>query len=172
MNAGDEETKPLQRLGAMVRGIGIAAACILIPAQVMISITYVMGRKIFQIPITPLQELEWHSFFALVFLSLGATLLADRHVRIDIVRARLPERVRIVVEIVGFFVALLPFCLAVIYFGGDAAMKAFATGEHSAAALGLPFRWIIKATVPIGGLLLLCAGCVATARHIQHLKNP
>jgi len=159
-----------ERLGLIVRGIGVAASCVLIPAQIFISITYVLGRKLFDVPITALQELEWHSFFALVFLSLGAALLVDRHVRIDIVRGRLPERARLWIEAVGFFLALLPFCLAVIYFGAEAAARSFATGEHSAAALGLPYRWVIRAMVPLGGVLLLGAGCAVTARNLRQLR--
>jgi TRAP-type mannitol/chloroaromatic compound transport system permease small subunit len=170
-DAPEADTSPWERLGVIVRGIGVAAACALIPGQVLISITYVLGRKLFDLPITALQELEWHIFFALVYLSLGAALLADRHVRIDILRARLSGRARLRIEVVGFFLALLPFCLAVIYFGAEAAARSFATAERSAAALGLPDRWIVRAMVPLGGILLLGAGCVVTARNLRRLKR-
>src|SRR5690606_23260234 len=140
------------------RGVGIAAACVLIPGQIVVSLTYLLGSRAFRFPITPLQELEWHFFFALVFLSLGAALVADQHVRIDVLRSRFSERWRARIEIAGFFLALLPFCLAIIYFGAQSAWDAFHSAERSRAALGLPHRWIIKSTIPIGGILLLLAG--------------
>lgn len=155
-----------------VRGVGVAAACVLIPGQIVVSLTYLLGSRVFRFPITPLQELEWHFFFALVFLSLGAALVADQHVRIDVLRSRFSERWRARIEIAGFLLALLPFCLAIIYFGTQSAWDAFVSAERSRAALGLPHRWIIKSTVPIGGLLLLLAGLAVTARSFAVLARP
>ena len=80
----------LDRLEALVRNVGVIAACILIPAQILVGVSYLTGRKVSQFSITPLQELEWHFFFILVFLTLGAALLAERRVRIDIVRIAIP----------------------------------------------------------------------------------
>ncbi|MFH1346372.1 MAG: TRAP transporter small permease subunit [Pseudomonadota bacterium] len=162
----------ISHIERLVRGIGILAACLLIPGQVLVSLTYLLGSRLLKIPLTPLQELEWHFFFALVFLTLGSALLADHHVRIDILRARFPERIRARIEIAGFLLALLPFCLAVIYFGALSAWDAFLSGERSRAALGLPYRWIIKSMVPLGGLLLLLAGCAVTARNFEVLARP
>ncbi len=158
-------------LGVLVRTVGVVAACILIPGQIVVALLYLGGRRFFRMPITPLQELEWHFFFALVFLTIGAALLADRHVRIDIVRERLSERTRAKIEIAGFFLALMPCCIALVYFGGLGAWNAFIIGERSPAGLGLPWRWIVKSTIPIGGLLLFSAGLVITAHNIKKLRN-
>jgi TRAP-type mannitol/chloroaromatic compound transport system permease small subunit len=137
----------------------------------LVGVSYLTGRKLSQFSITPLQELEWHFFFVLVFLTLGAALLADRHVRIDIVRERLPPRARAIIEIVGFFVALLPFCVALVYLGGQIAYTSFVSGERSPAALGLPYRWIIRSCIPLGGALLLMAGIVGLARNLRSLSR-
>jgi len=142
---------------------------VLIPAQIFISLFFVIGRNFFFVPSTALQELEWHFFFAIVFLTLGGALLADRHVRVDVLRQRLPDRARASIEIVGFFVALLPFCLAVTYFGSIAAWDSYWVGERSRAGMGLPRRWIIKAVIPFGSSLLLLAGMVVTARNVALL---
>lgn len=161
----------LERLGAIVHAIAVTAACLLIPAQIIVSLFYVIGRKFFHVPSTSLQELEWHFFFALVFLTLGGALLADRHVRVDILRQRLSNHALAKIEIVGFVVALLPFCLAVTYFGTIAAWDSFLVGERAHAARGLPWRWIIKSIVPLGCFLLLLAGMVVTARNIALLRG-
>jgi TRAP-type mannitol/chloroaromatic compound transport system permease small subunit len=161
----------VDRLEAFVRGIGVLACIVLLPAQVAITTFYVLARKLYNFQLTPLQELEWHCFFALVVLTFGMTLLADRHVRIDVAREHFGERTRAVIEIIGFFLALLPFCLAMIYFGADLAFKAFLTNEKSPAALGLPYRWIIKSLLPVGGVLLLAAGAVVTVRNWHRLRR-
>ena len=160
----------MRRLAALVRAGGLLGSCVLLPLQILVGVAYVVGRQLFTIQLTPLQELEWHLFFAAVFLCLGAAYLADRHVRIDVVRERFAPRTRAKVEIAGFFLALLPFCVAMIYFGTEAALAAFAGGERSRAGLGLSHRWIIKSFVPVGGMLLLTAGLVVTTRAWRGLK--
>lgn len=162
----------LEHIETFIRRFGIVLACILIPAQVLTSLAYLTGRRIFHFSTTPLQELEWHFFLALVFLSFGAVLLADRHVRIDVLRQRLSPKAKSYVEVVGFVIALVPFSLALIYFGSAFAWKAFLIDEGSRAALGLPHRWIIKSMIPLGGVLLLLAGAITTRRSINSIwKN-
>ena len=159
------------KLEKIVRFIGVAACWIFIPGQILIAMTHTLGRRVFDFSGTALQELEWHFFVALIFLAFGLTYLADRHVRIDIARERLGPRARAWIETIGFFVALLPFCLAVIYFGFESAWHAFETGERSRASLGLPYRWIVKSVVPIGFLVLLLAGATVATRSIRFLRT-
>jgi TRAP-type mannitol/chloroaromatic compound transport system permease small subunit len=104
-----------------------------------------------------------------VFLTLVSAYLADRHVRIDIIRDRMSERTRALIEIGGFLLALLPFSLIVLYLGTIPAWDAFIIGERSRAPLGLSHRWIIKSMIPVGALLLLLAGLVVTARNFKVL---
>lgn len=65
-------------LEKLATGIGIAgtvAACLLIPLQVVLGVGYIIARQLLIFQLTPLQELEWHFFFFLVFLTLGAAYL-------------------------------------------------------------------------------------------------
>jgi TRAP-type mannitol/chloroaromatic compound transport system permease small subunit len=159
------------RIATLVRIAGLGAAYILLPIQIVLSVGYVVARKFSHFQLTPWQELEWHLFFALVFLTLGSAYLADRHVRIDIVRDRMSVRSRAMIEIAGFFLALLPFSLILLYLGTTPAWDAFILGERSRAPLGLSHRWIIKSMIPIGALLLLLAGVVVTLRNIRILSR-
>ncbi|MEL6828549.1 MAG: TRAP transporter small permease subunit [Pseudomonadota bacterium] len=151
--------------------LGIAVACILVPAQVLVSLSYLTGRRLIHFGTTPLQELEWHIFVVLIFLSFGPVYLADRHVRIDVFREHFSERTRAFVELIGILVALIPFALALIYFGASFAWKAYLIDEGSRAALGLPNRWIIKSMIPMGGVLLLLAGIVRAMRSWSTLRS-
>jgi TRAP-type mannitol/chloroaromatic compound transport system permease small subunit len=161
----------VDRIATLVRGAGLGAAYILLPTQIVLSVGYVIARQFFHFQLTPWQELEWHLFFALVFLTLGSAYLADRHVRIDILRERMSERSRAIIEIAGFFLALLPFALILIYLGATPAWDSFVVAERSRAPLGLPYRWIIKSMIPLGALLLLLAGVVVTMRNIGILSR-
>lgn len=160
-----------ERVAGFVRLVGLVAACVLLPAQIVLSAGAVIARRFLHFQLTPVQELEWHLFFALVFLTLGSAYLADRHVRIDILRDRMSARMRAAIEIGGFFLALLPFSLIVLYLGTIPAWDAFIIGERSRAPLGLSHRWIIKSMIPIGALLLLLAGLVITFRNIKLLSR-
>ena len=162
----------LDRVATLVRAVGVVAACVLLPAQIVLGVGYVLARRFLSFPLTPFQELEWHLFFALVFLTLGSAYLADRHVRIDIVRDRLSLRTQAVIEIGGFLIALLPFCLIIIYLGTVSVWDAFMLSERSRAPLGLPHRWIIKSMIPIGAALLLLAGAVITLRNLTLALRP
>jgi TRAP-type mannitol/chloroaromatic compound transport system permease small subunit len=161
----------IDRIATLVRVAGLGAAYILLPIQIVLSVGYVIARQFFHFQLTPWQELEWHLFFALVFLTLGNAYLADRHVRIDIVRDRMSERTRAMIEIAGFFLALLPFALVLIYLGTTPAWDSFMVGERSRAPLGLPYRWIIKSMIPVGALLLLLSGVVVTLRNVRILSR-
>ena len=123
-----------------------------------VSVYDMVGRQFFNTGSTRLQELQWHFFMALVMLCLGYVYLRDGHVRIDILRDHMRPRMRAWIELVGCLVVLVPFCLMLIVFGGELAHGAFVTGERSRAPLGLPMRWIIVSSLPLGGLLLLVAG--------------
>lgn len=167
INGEGNVVRTVDRIGGFVRTLGLIAACVLLPTQIVLSVGYVVARKFWNFQLTPLQELEWHLFFGLVFLTLGSAYLADRHVRIDILRDRMSERLRALIEIAGFFLALVPFCTIVIYLGTSFAWDSFIIGEHSRAPLGLPYRWIVKSLIPVGALLLLLAGFVVTVRNVS-----
>lgn len=130
---------------------------------------YIVGRQFTRLPSTPIQELEWHFFTALVFFTIGFAYLHDRHVRIDILRDGFSERKRAWIEVIGFFVALLPFCLLIIWQGSLSTWSAFLSDERSRAAMGLDYRWIIKSSVPIGALFLLLSGIVVVRRCLRVL---
>src|SRR3546814_14681150 len=105
-----------------------------------------------------MQELVWHCFLGLWRASIGYAYLRDAHVRIDVLRDRCSDRTKATIEAAGYLLALVPFCLVVIVYGSHLAWMSFSSGERSRAALGLPMRWIIKSTLPLGTFLLLLAG--------------
>lgn len=121
----------------------------------MITIIFdVIGRRFMNTGSVGLQELEWHFHGALFLLCLGFNYIQDAHVRVDLFRENFSNKTNRLIEIFGCLFFLLPYCSVVIYFGIDFAMKSFLSGEMSATADGLEYRWIIKSMLPIGFLLL------------------
>jgi len=88
---------------------------------------------------------------------LGAayTLKHDRHVRVDVFYTRFSTRKKAVVNLIGTLVFLIPFCLVIIKTSIPFVMASFNMMESSVDPGGLPYRFIIKSTIPIGVSLLL-----------------
>ena len=121
----------------------------------MITIIFdVIGRRFMNTGSVGLQELEWHFHGILFLLCLGLNYLEDAHVRVDLFRENFSNKTNRMIEICGCIFMLLPYCAAVIYFGIDFTIKSYLAGEMSATADGLSYRWITKAFLPIGFLLL------------------
>ena len=161
-----QETPPviLAALRRIVSFGGTVSALVFLPGLIFVSIFDITTRRFLQSGSTPLQELAWHFFFACVMFGIGHTYLRDRHVRVDILRERLPSRLKARLERVLLVVLLLPLCLVLFWFGARMAWLSYLQGEGSRAALGLSARWIVKSALPIGALLLFLAGCYRLAR--------
>lgn len=137
---------------------GAAAALIFLPALILVSGYDIVGRRLFHFSSTLLQELAWHFFFGCVMFAIGYTYIQERHVRVDILRERLPARIKRRLERILLTVLLLPFCLILFWFGAEMTWLSFVQGEGSRAALGLSARWIVKSALPVCALLLFLAG--------------
>ena len=132
----------------------------------------VITRRFLVLGSTKLQELEWHIHSVLFLFCLGYCYLKDAHVRIDLVRERLSVRTKLWIELVGCLLFLIPYTLLVINYGIDWWYRSFSINETAASATGLPFRWIIKAALPIGFAVLLISGITTATRKALQLFGP
>lgn len=117
-----------------------------------VAMRYVLGRGSIM-----LEELQWHIYGVAYLLGIGYCLQMDRHVRIDVLAERWSLRARTRVEAVGIALLLLPFCVGVVLEGAKLAYQAYLLHEVSAAPGGLPYRWVIKAFIPAGFILVTLA---------------
>lgn len=115
----------------------------------------VIMRYLFNSSSVAIYEIEWH-IFALIFL-LGAAyaLKHDRHVRVDVFYSGFPEKTKAWINLVGTLVLLLPLCWMLIVEGIDFVAHSFQLSESSPDPGGLPARYLIKAAIPVGFILLL-----------------
>lgn len=132
----------------------------------------VVTRRFLVLGSTKLQELEWHIHAVLFMLCLGYAYLKDSHVRIDLLRERLSRRKQLWIELIGCLFFLIPYSFLVIFYGVDWWHRSFAVNESAPSATGLPYRWIIKAVLPIGFLLLFASGISTAFRKIIQLFGP
>src|SRR5476649_2079846 len=89
----------------------------LILAAVVVSALNASVRKIFDLSSNSWLELQW-VLFSLVFLLCSPwTLLANEHIRIDIINNMLPKRWRDSIDVVGHAFFLMPLCIIMIITG-------------------------------------------------------
>ena len=155
-------------LDRVVVWVGRIAAWVAI-ALMSVILFDVITRRFLVLGSTKLQELEWHLHTVLFALCLGFAYIKDAHVRIDLVRERLSVRAQWWLELCGCLFFLIPFCLVVLYFGADWWQRSYAINEGSSSATGLPYRWIIKAVLPIGFVFLLLATVTVVIRKLIEL---
>lgn len=158
-------------LDRIVSLVGMAAAWLSIPL-IAIIIFDVVTRRFFVLGSTKLQELEWHLHALLFFLCIGWAYLKNAHVRIELVHERLPDRAKLWIEFLGCLLFLIPYCAIVLTHGVDWWERSWAIGEVSSSATGLPYRWAIKAALPIGFVFILLGAVAVFLRKTVQLFGP
>ncbi|NOY61959.1 MAG: TRAP transporter small permease subunit [Gammaproteobacteria bacterium] len=144
----------------------------LVLATVLLICYDVAMRYLFQSGSVALQELEWHLFSLIFLLGAAYTLKHNEHVRVDLFyQSRyMNERRRIWVNLFGGLFFLLPFCLLIIVASWPFVYNAYQFGESSPDPGGLPYRFLLKAAIPLGFALLALQGVANIIRNIQQLR--
>ena len=158
-------------LDRIVSFVGVLAAWLCLPL-IAIIVFDVITRRFFVLGSTKLQELEWHLHAVLFFLCIGWAYLRNAHVRIELVHERLPQRGKLWIEILGCLLFLIPYSLIVLYHGVDWWERSWAIGETSDSATGLPYRWLIKAFLPLGFVFIFLGALTVLLRKIVELFGP
>ncbi len=109
----------------------------------------VVMRYFFHNSSVAMQEMEWHLFAVIILYGISISLLDEAHVRVDFLYDRFSERTKAVINITGTVLFLLPLALLILFGSLDFVKDAFELGEISEDPGGLPFRWLIKAMIPV-----------------------
>jgi len=137
----------------LVRAIGRTLAWVYLLLMLAILVQVVL-RYGFGNGLVALEELQWHLYAIGVMFGISYAQVLDAQVRVDPIYGRLSAGQRRWVEIIGILLLALPFVAVVFIHSLDFVADAWRTSETSAAPLGLPARWAIKAVIPVSfGLL-------------------
>ena len=113
-------------------------------------------------------DLEWTLAAAALCASFAPALAADAHVRVDVLWAKLSPRRRALLLRAGHLALMLPWCAFVVYAASRYAYNSYLIGEGSPDPGGLPYRWAVKALVPLGFLALFIEGVRGLVRQPDH----
>lgn len=168
-----------QRLKQLANGIdrfneavGRALSWLVLALTLLVAYDVTM-RYFFQSGSIAIQELEWHLFSLIFLLGAAYTLKHDAHVRLDLFyKSRFMDaRRRAWVNLAGSLLFLIPFCVLVAVSAWPFVSQAYLFAEGSPDPGGLPFRWILKAAIPIGFLLLVAQGLAEALKNLAVLLD-
>ncbi len=155
---GDDRRQPglSARLDDVVSGVGHVVMWANV-ALVLAIVTQVGMRYAFDLNFPKLDELQWHLYALTTMIGMSYALTHDAHVRVDILRLGFSHRAKRVVEMLGIFILLLPFCWLMIDQGYDYFHDSYRVNERSDSPTGLPARWALKSVIMISFVLVAMA---------------
>ena len=132
----------------------------LVLAMVLLVSYDVAMRYFFQSGSVALQEMEWHLFSLIFLIGAAYTLKHDDHVRLDLFYKSkfMDDRRRAWIDLFGSIFLLIPFCILIILSAWPFVYQSYIHLEGSPDPGGLPYRWILKASIPLGFTFLLLQG--------------
>ena len=142
----------------------------LIIAAVLVSAINATVRKVFDTSSNSWLELQWVLFSVVFLLCSPWTLLANEHIRIDIINNLLPKRVRDTIDVIGHTFFLLPLTIVMIITGVPFFLVSYSQNEQSTNAGGLP-QWPTKALIMIAFALLLIQGLSELVKRISVMRD-
>jgi TRAP-type mannitol/chloroaromatic compound transport system permease small subunit len=147
-------------LRRMLEVIALASGWLLV---VMAAVTCfdVLARKTgLPVPLTRLQELEWHFHAALFSLWMGYGYTINAHPRVDSFTENMDLRRKAWIELAGCLLFALPYCALVAYHSLDFVASSYSLAEQSDSTVGLRYRWLIKG-IYAAGLWLVVLGILS-----------
>lgn len=129
----------------------------------------VLLRYLFSMGTVWAQELEWHLLVPLILFGMSYALRHGEHVRVDIVYGRFSVRTKLIVDLVSAILAIA-ISVLIIWLSLHYVQQAYVIDEGSPDPGGLPHRFLIKALIPIGFVLLLLQSIAVALGSIEKLR--
>lgn len=124
---------------------------------VLVSAGNAVTRKAFHMSSNAWLELQWYLFGAIFLLAAGYTYLRNEHVRVDVLAARFPARIQVMIEALGIVFFLFPAAALIFWLSLPYFYESWRLQELSSNTGGL-IRWPAKLLIPVGFGLLILSG--------------
>lgn len=166
-------TQTVTLIEAVVRGFGIVAAWVCVVLVLLVA-GDVFARYFFRTGAVWAQELQWHLMSPIALFGMSYALLCGEQVRVDVLFDRFGPTLQRAIEILGgvLMIALGVFLVKVSLPWVE---MSYLRNEGSPNPGGLPYRFILKAFIPLGFSLLALQGVAHVLRHafaIHHKETP
>jgi len=139
--------------------VRIAEAVKWLLVALVVSVAFgVIALSIFGQAWTKFDESATYFHATVILLGSAATLLAGQHVRVDIFHTRMKPKGKALVEVIGFYALLVPFCLILIWNAQSFVGLAWVSLEGSAESDGIQGLFVLKTLVSVFAVKMLLQG--------------
>ena len=136
---------------------------------VLVILTQVVLRYVFGMGQIFLEEAQWHLYAILVMFGIAYGVVDNAHIRMDLIYSTRSAKTKEWIELFGQVFFVMPFALILFLKGVDLVESAWRVNEGSPSPGGLPWRWAIKAVLPVAMLMYLLASISRFIRSIMHI---
>ncbi len=157
-------------INATITVAGVLAALALVALVLLVAYDATV-RYLFSSGSIALQELEWHLFDLLIMFAIAYTLKRNAHVRVDIFYEHFSERSKAWIDLIAQLLFVLPLSLLIVYVGVEFVALSFSQMEGSSNPGGLPYRFLVKALMPLAFVLLMLQSLKEVVTSLQRLKG-
>ncbi len=141
-------------------------------ATVLICFATVYLRYAMHIGLIWLQELYAWTHVAAITMGAGYVLLKGGFVRVDLVYAHLSKRGKAWVDLLGTVFLMAPFLIMMAVAGFSFFRMSWMMNEASQQDTGLPWLWLLKATLMIFVFVVGLQGISIIARSLATILSP
>ena len=142
-----------------------------LPLLVLSTAFGVFALSIFGVAWTKLFESAVYFHTSVIMLGSAATLLAGKHVRVDVFHSVMPQKTRAWVDFIGFYILLMPVCLIIIWNSQSFTYFAWRIFEGSNEADGINAVFLLKTLIPLFALTVLVQGMAISLRAAMCLNG-
>lgn len=142
----------------------------LILVAVLVSATNAVIRKALNVSSNAWLEVQWILFGTVFLICASWTLIANEHIRIDIVNLQLPKRLRGWIDLVGHALFLIPMCALMLETSWPFFLRSLALNEQSTNAGGLPV-YPSKFLIPLAFALLLAQAISELIKRLAMMRG-
>jgi len=150
--------------------LGNFTAIVLILMIINVFVNVVL-RYFFNTGSIALQEMQWHLFAIMFLFGIAYALNDEAHVRVDFIYDTRTNKTKAYINIFGTIFFLIPFALLIIYGSYEFVSDSFSYSEISEDPGGLPYRWLIKAMIPLSFFVLVISSIQYIKKNINILKG-
>lgn len=140
-------------------------------ATVLICATVVFIRYVLSTGFVWMQELYVWTHAGAFMLGAGYTLLADKHVRVDIIYASKTERTRAWLDLFGTLVFLFPWIGVLTWYSWTYVLSSWKLMETSQQVGGMPGLYVLKTAILAFCALMMLQGLAICGRCILVLAG-
>ncbi|MBU1212127.1 MAG: TRAP transporter small permease subunit [Alphaproteobacteria bacterium] len=160
--------KAVDRIELLVELVGRTVAWLVLGLVMLVAIN-VLARYMFSAGTVALQELEWHVLAVTALVGMSYGINRGDEVRVDMLYGSYGPRTKAAVDLLSGVLMLLVAAFIVKVSLGYVA-QSYAYQEGSPDPGGLPYRYMLKALIPFGFVLLALQAIVEIAKALRALK--